>query len=726
MDFNTFIEKFPIRLNEQQRSAVRAVEGPVLLLAVPGSGKTTVLVTRLGYMIYCCNIQPENILTLTYTVAATNDMRERFSSFFGARLGERMEFRTINSICAGIINYYGKQIGKKAFELLSDEKVILGMLSAIYLEIEREYPNESDLKGIRTQITYIKNRMLSEEEIKALEAEAGVHLLDIYKAYCKEMKSRGRMDFDDQMIYAYHMLRTNPGLLEHFRDMYPYICVDEAQDTSKIQHKIIALLASKTENLFMVGDEDQSIYGFRAAYPDALLSFEKDHPNARVLLMEENFRSNANIVNAAEGFIQKNTLRHEKHMRPTRKNGSEIKEIELRSRSGQYAYLAKVAGSCQSQTAVLYRDNESAIPLVDLLERERIPYRIRNAELTFFTHRIVLDIQSILRFALNMRDADLFEQIYYKISTYLTKQVALQACEKSRREGLPIFDVLGDFAAVEPHTQKNLRALCTHFRNMRGESPAKAILRIIKYMGYGEYMERSGLSDGKLFVLKTIAAKEETIEGFLGRMEELRDIIQNKENDYRCPFILSTIHASKGLEYDNVYLIDVMDGVFPEEVPKDLKHISREELQIYEEERRLFYVAATRAKENLYLFKLNNQSTFCRQLTHKVLHKEVQKELHKEIHRELHKEIHTEVHRSFHREQKKVERVEKRLNPDPLYREFIDTFAEGLMVDHKKYGRGVITAMNDNKMTILFDDKERHFSSEILYYNKLLRAVEGE
>ena len=157
------------------------------------------------------------------------------------------------------------------------------------------------------------------------------------------------MDYDDQMVYAYNMLLKIPWLLEYFQNQYPYICVDEAQDTSKIQHAIIALLASRTGNLFMVGDEDQSIYGFRAAYPEALLEFEQHHPGAKVLLMEENIRSDANIVQAANRFIQNNTLRHEKHMHPSRPKQREIREISVANRKAQYSYLFKVAASCTNQ-----------------------------------------------------------------------------------------------------------------------------------------------------------------------------------------------------------------------------------------------------------------------------------------------------------------------------------------------------------------------------------------
>ena len=402
MEWKEFETTFPVQLNQQQREAVQSTEGPVLLLAVPGSGKTTVLVTRLGYMIYCKNIRPESILTVTYTVAATKDMSRRFADRFGAEMAERLEFLTINGICARIIQYYGRRIGKTPFELVKDEKTTTGMLIRICQEYGMGYPTESDLKNVRTLITYVKNMMLNEEELQKLEEESDIRIAGIYHEYCRQMREQKLMDYDDQMLYAYNMLRKDPEVLAYFQNRYPYICVDEAQDTSKIQHAIIALLAAGTGNLFMVGDEDQSIYGFRAAYPEALLSFEKNHPGAKVLLMEENFRSNAKIVEAADKFIQKNTLRHEKHMRAAREAGPDIREISLKSRKAQYVYLMKAAQEC-TETAVLYRDNECAIPLIDLLERKNIPYRMRNAELSFFTHRTVLDVQNIIRFAMDQK-----------------------------------------------------------------------------------------------------------------------------------------------------------------------------------------------------------------------------------------------------------------------------------------------------------------------------------
>lgn len=653
MTWTEFTSRFPIQLNQQQESAVQSVEGPVLLLAVPGSGKTTVLVTRLGYMIFCKGIAPERILTVTYTVAATKDMAARFARCFGAEMAERLEFRTINGICARVIQYCSWKSGRTAFSLLTDEKRIAAMLSGIYQRIEHSYPTESDLQNVRTLITFIKNRMLGEEEIRALEKDAEIQLLRIYKAYNAELREHQLMDYDDQMVYAYTMLQRFPWLREHFQQQYPYICVDEAQDTSKIQHAIIALLASRTENLFMVGDEDQSIYGFRAAYPDALLEFEQHHPGARVLLMEENFRSDASIVRAADRFIQKNTLRHEKHMQPARPKQREIREIPLANRKAQYSYLLKVAEDCTaayaadpkrravvadevkeradggpatdalhadrrrslSPIAVLYRDHECALPLIDLLERNGVPYKMRNADIGFFTNRVVLDICNIIRLAENPLNTELFMQLYYKLGTYLRKQDAQSIADISQLEGLSVWDVALKHGGLNAYTKGKVRAIQTHMRNMLKESAGRAVHRIVEYMGYREYMERSEIKDTKLDILRILADQEDSPRHLVDRLEKLRQVLKEKPQERDCPFILSTIHASKGLEYDSVYLLDVIDGVLPAQIPKDLKKAEKTELEAYEEERRLFYVGITRAKDQLYVFTMKNQhSAFCDEL----------------------------------------------------------------------------------------------------------------
>ena len=735
MEWKEFETTFSVKLNQQQKEAVQSTKGPVLLLAVPGSGKTTVLVTRLGYMIYCKNIPPESILTVTYTVAATKDMSERFAVRFGEDMAKRLEFRTINGICARIIQYYGRRIGKTPFELVKDEKATTGMLIRICQDHGMGYPTESDLKNVRTLITYIKNMMLNEEELQKLEEESDIRIAGIYREYCRQMREQKLMDYDDQMLYAYNILRKDLGVLAYFQNRYPYICVDEAQDTSKIQHAIIALLAAGTRNLFMVGDEDQSIYGFRAAYPEALLSFEKKHPGAKVLLMEENFRSNAKIVEAADKFIQKNTLRHEKHMRAAREAGADIREISLKSRKAQYVYLMKAAQECTTgmagmsgseehrgradasvtETAVLYRDNECAIPLIDLLERKNIPYRMRNADLSFFTHRTVLDVQNIIRFAMNPKDTELFMQIYYRLKLFFNKKDALRYAQISQEKDMEVLDAALKYGNLEKYQEDNIRNLkrqMVRILNMPGD---EAVNQILTYMGYQDYLKKMGMNANKLETVKLIGSRVESPEKLLERLEELRTIIQEKVSDKDCPFILSTMHASKGLEYDTVYLLDVMDGILPEKVLANPRTASKEELETYEEERRLFYVGVTRAKNQLNVFTTNKPSKFCSELLGKRNLMENQQKEYAGIKKwgdyspagtyGIKGNGMYHGYGTGHGSQKQ---------PGKSYQELEDALGEGMVVKHKKFGEGVVVDMEGEHIRIQFGDNVKNMDLKVL------------
>lgn len=704
MEPSAFEKEYMSCFNAQQRKAVRQVDGPILLLAVPGSGKTTVLVTRLGYMALCCEIKPEEILTVTYTVAATGDMRARCAAHFGEDLAKRFEFRTINGICAKIIQYYGRQYGRSPFALASDDKQTTALLSAVYQEVQREYPTESDLKSVRTLITYIKNMMLTDEEVRQLAAklEEPINIAEIYQKYCRAMRENQWMDYDDQMIYAYRMLCKHPQILRHFQQRYRYFCVDEAQDTSKIQHAILALLASASGNLFMVGDEDQSIYGFRAAYPQALLDFEQDHPGAKVLLMEENFRSDAGIVQAADRFIQKNTFRHVKRMKAARGSSASIREIPLRSRGQQYTYLARVAADCDRQTAVLYRDNECALPLIDLLERNGIDYRMRQMEMTFFSHRIVSDLTCVLRLAIDPYDTEAFLQVYYKLGTYIKKADAQHIAELSRQRHMPVLDAALECGRLNAHALAGTKTLRTHLRNMLNERADKALYRITEYLGYTDYLTRSGINgENKLAILRTLASREASPATFLARMGALQKIIQQKETNPDCQIYLSTIHASKGLEYNTVYLMDVIDGILPEQVPASQRFASKKEKEIYEEERRLFYVGVTRAKNRLYLFTANRKSTFCEDFFGKGAKKQA-------IDFKALKSTSSSTQTDNARREE-------------ICRQFHEQFDVGSIVTHFKFGEGVILKITEKQIVVQFADKTRRLDLFLTAQKQLVR-----
>ncbi|MBQ8497053.1 MAG: ATP-dependent helicase [Clostridia bacterium] len=688
MNFEELKETYGLKLNEAQSRAIQETEGAVLLLAVPGSGKTTVLVARLGYMVIGLGIDPASILTMTYTVAATHDMKERFCRFFGEEWRERVEFRTINGVCAKIIQSYERLTGGTAFSLITDEKELSALIGAIYKDTAFDFPTESDIKNIRTQITYAKNMMLSEDEIKALDKKMGISFSAIYKKYNEALKEHKRMDYDDQMVYAYRILKRYPRILEAVQNRYRYICVDEAQDTSKIQHAIIALLAERSGNLFMVGDEDQSIYGFRAAYPEALLSFEKDHPGAKVLLMEQNFRSDAHIVAAADRFVQKNLHRHEKHMQPTHPAKNEVKEILLPSRSAQYPYLLKVAANCKKETAVLYRDNECAIPLIDLLERHGISYRIRALDTSFFTHRVVQDIAAIIRFSYDPYDTEAFMQIYYKLTTYLNKQTAKMLCEFSKSHGVSVWDAMELASGLNGGTLKACRAVQTQMWKMQTERADMTLYRIDALMGYGEYLSRAGIKRNKLSILESIGIREDSALALLARLEKLSDLVKNRQSPEDCHFILSTVHSAKGLEYDTVFLIDAIDGLFPEKTVVNPAAADEEDVLLYEEDRRLFYVAATRAKNHLKIMTYKGEnSVFCDEIIQK---------------------------------NQPASTIKKEGKQTEDFISFCKRYGRFAPITHKTFGRGTVLSQDGGMILVKFENgKTKSLSLAVLYEKSL-------
>ena len=616
MEPQEFDRQYCGSLNDQQLAAVHSCDGPVLLLAVPGSGKTTVLIARLGYLIRCRNVDPRQILTMTYTVAATGEMRRRFASRFGEREGTEMTFCTINSLAMKIIGYYAQHHGRRAAFAQVEEKEAVRILSQLYREVNRDYATEAAIRDLRTAITYVKNSMVSQEDLEDLDLGVD-HLPEIYARYNEALRSMGRMDFDDQLTYAYTILKSYPAVLDHFRGRFPYICVDESQDTSRIQHEIIRLLAGPGGNLFMVGDEDQSIYGFRAAYPQALLRFEQDYPGGKVLLMEQNYRSGAEIVDTANGFVKRNRFRREKTLRPTREKTDPVRVIRTLDRRSQFLYLFEVGRRCTGETAILFRNNDSALPLIDRFQREGIPFNCRRMEETFFSGRVVQDITDMLRFALAPGDSELFLRIYYKFGCRISKEMAQAACGRSGQSGKPIVEELLRGRDLPPFRKEPLEDLGYHLAELTKDTAAGALHRIWGPLKYGTYVEENSLDGGKFDILLLLAGKIPSAQGLLARLEELRSLIANHKNDPDCPLTLATVHSSKGLEYERVYLLDVMDGILPAQ--NRMESRDEEAIRQYEEERRIFYVAMTRAKDQLYLFSCaDRQAEFVSEVAEKL------------------------------------------------------------------------------------------------------------
>ena len=566
MTENEFEKRFMAEMSEQQNTAVKAVQGAVLLLAVPGSGKTTVLITRLGYMINCCGISPSEILAVTYTRAATLELKKRFADRFGSECGAGLEIRTINGLSAKIIEYFSTvYTDENVPHLMSREGDRKRLISEVYRLVTGEFADTATINDIGAMITFAKNMMLSDEEIEALSG-SGYDTLRIYREYNLALSSRSLMDYDDQMVTALDILRKYPDILAYFHGRFRYICVDEAQDTSKIQHEIIRLLAVKSGNIFMVGDEDQSIYAFRGAYPEALTDFEKTYKNAQILFMEQNFRSTPEIIGVADSFVKCNRFRREKTIRAVNKSGIPVRIVRCERRNVQYDFLCGIAARNEQQTAALFRNNDSAVVLVDMLERNNIPYRLKGGEKTFFTSRPVLDITEIIRFINNPYDIDSFMAIYYKIGLYITKQTAEAACKISLQRHIPITDALLGIdtgTQISVNSKRNIKQTAQLMQQAQNSSATEVLSIILHGMQYADYVHKNGLDENKYDILRMLARNVNSSAKLIDRLSELSGIMAEHKDDPDSKFTLSTVHSSKGLEYDCVYLLDVIDNVLP-------------------------------------------------------------------------------------------------------------------------------------------------------------------
>lgn len=605
-EYKDFCKKYGISLNRQQERAVQMVDGATLLLAVPGSGKTTVLVARLGYMILCKGINPQNILAITFGKQSKSDMKSRFNNVFGPQLGNSVEFRTIHGIAYQIIKHFEQISGRRAPQLLEDNKRLIAEILK-EKEILGEYPSENEIIAAAAAITYIKNMSIAEETISEYPFDIPKMQI-IYKKYQEKMNAAPRqMDYDDQILFAIQILKAMPKLLAEYRNRFTHICVDEAQDTSKSQHELIQLLVGERNNIFMVGDEDQSIYRFRGAYPQALIDFKDTYANPYILWMETNYRSTPEIVDIAAQFIAQNQNRYPKTMVASRPSGEPVCRIAVDSRKAQYMAIFDIAKTVPISTAVIYRDNDSAIPLIELLSRNNIPYRCPKKEFHFFTNRVVQDVVAFMKLQQNPKDVESFKRIYYKCGWYLDRKTVEFACNTVSWRNVTFVDALRNQAERYDKIESAVRNY-TDFMYETVNLRARDFLEYLDGHGYGQYMQKNNLSRTGFEILLLLAYENPVVPEFMARLKQLQKLTSEKARDAKTGIILTTAHSSKGLEYDSVYLMDVYDGQFPATILKQ-EQGRKDHMDKEQEERRLFYVAMTRARNLLTVFKIKGRSS---------------------------------------------------------------------------------------------------------------------
>ena len=343
---------------------------------------------------------------------------------------------------------------------------------------------------------------------------------------------------------------------------------------------------------------------------DALMSFSTDHPGARLLLIEENYRSTPEIVEAANGFVVKNRYRHPKTMQAVRESGLPVRMIPVADRQAQYDYIFSRRETWGDETAILFRNNDIALPLIDRFEQEGIPYRCRNYEDSFFTHRIVRDIVDTICFASAPDNAELFLRLYYKFGAGINGSAARQAVRLGADSGKNLFQVLLSCPDLKESSRDSVGRIFQSLRRLPSDSAEQAIRRIWEDLRYGKYVEYRGMDSGKYFILRMLSRDLPSSAALLDKLNRLREAVSTHEN--RSGLVLSTIHSSKGLEYDRVVLLDMLDGILPS-LPA-VRANTDDEIRVYEEERRLFYVGMTRARDELCIFLPRDGASFPREI----------------------------------------------------------------------------------------------------------------
>ncbi len=608
-----------MQLSEEQKSAVSHLYGPALILAVPGSGKTTVLIHRIYNLVNINKIRPNKILSITFSKASALDMKMRYQQLFHE---DSMvpPFMTIHAFCYEVIRAYSKKANKNYF-LIENEATKINkytLISSIYLNINKNMITEEKLENFFSYAGYIKNMCITPEEFiknKKIDVE---NFIDIFYLYEKYKKDNNYIDFDDMLSMAYEILSNDKKILNYYKNKYDFIQVDEGQDTSIIQFKIINLISSPSNNIFIVADDDQSIYGFRGAYPKQLLEFNKMYPNGKVYYLKENYRSSKNIVNASYSFISNNINRYDKDIFTRNPYKSPVKILKFKSILDQYGFIIdEINNNLDKSMAVLYRNNLSSIGLIYFLTKKNYKFYMRDLKLKFFNHWLLKDIFNFIDFSRKPTDVQLYSKIYYKKKGYISKKmVAWAYTHPSSRS---VFSNLLSYPGLSEFYKTRIRELELDFKKISNLNIKDAIDYIVFNLNYHDYIKENSNRLGytyetimqMIFYLKLIAEDVKSVDEFRSKLTNLEKIIKDSSKE-KSNLLLSTIHGAKGLEFDKVIMIDLINGQFPSSSSLDLKNGGN--IFDFEEERRLFYVGMTRAKEELTLTCYNVlDSTFVKQ-----------------------------------------------------------------------------------------------------------------
>lgn len=611
-------------LNKPQREAVECLEGPLLVLAGAGSGKTRVLTYRIANLIQH-GVAPWNILALTFTNKAAREMRERTEALVSASAAD-MWVMTFHSCCTKMLRFDADKIGYERNFLIYDDGDQMNLITDILKQMGKNDKNVPK-RQIKEMISDAKN--MANDPVAYLEESFADDLtIEVFKRYQKRLKEANAFDFDDLLLKVVELLKKNPDVLEKYRKKFKYVLVDEYQDTNAVQYELIELLCREHSNICVVGDDDQSIYGWRGADIRNILDFEKDFKGAKVIRLEQNYRSTSQILDAANAVIKNNTGRKSKTLWTDKKGGEKITYELVPTEREEASYICKTIlqnvknGAKYSDHAILYRMNAQSRVLESTLINYGIPHKVYGG-MRFFERKEIKDILAYLRLIYNPNDDVSFLRIVNVPKRSIGDSTLKKLADKAEEMGESLFVAAMDDTGLDSKTASKLRSFTDTMAELMAMCATMPLSlfteELINHIGYEAYLrseDKKGETEGRMDNLRELVGNIAEIEkdvdedseitalqAFLENVALVSDIDgMNDEND---TVSLMTLHSAKGLEFERVFIAAMEENIFPSS-----RANARLSLDDMEEERRLCYVGITRAKQKLYLISCETRMLF--------------------------------------------------------------------------------------------------------------------
>ena len=605
-------------LNPSQIQAIETINGPVLIMAGAGSGKTRVLTHRYAHLVKHHNVDVEQILAITFTNKAAEEMKSRISKLLNLKISPKW-ISTFHSLCVKILRIHGDKIGYKSNFTIYDQsdsnKVIRNCMSENNVDLKQYSP-----KRFQAHISNLKNSMISPgEALENAESFFEVKVAEIYSSYEKKLIIANSMDFDDLLIKTVELLHTNESILNFWSNKFQFIMVDEYQDTNFVQYKLVELLGSNNKNVCVVGDSDQSIYAFRGADIRNIIEFEKDFSNATVIQLDKNYRSSKKILNLANSVISNNPRKIEKNLWTDNEDGLDISSFRFRSEKDEARWVAEevkslIDSSKENEVAIFYRTNSQSRLFEEELRMLNINYKVIGS-VRFYDRKEIKDIISYLQFLINDSDTVAFERIVnvprrgIGESTVKKIRVHLNETGKSIYEALESIEEIKNISPRIKGSLSEFKNLITDLKSYSIQGPSKTIQKVLELTGYKMSLIKEGTLESQMRI-ENIEELLNSAFSFENLYEEdidepygmLRDYLESialfSETDKledADRVLLMTLHNAKGLEFPNVFMTGMEENLFPHE------RSSQGDNSEIEEERRLCYVGITRAEKKLYL-----------------------------------------------------------------------------------------------------------------------------